>query len=264
MADPKFVDPARFDFRLQSDSAALELGFEPIDVSDCGLTGPPEWVNLPKEVLFPPTVLPAAPGPPIPVPVDDGFEATPAGQPPEFATVNVEGQTELLSVTDQAAARGERSLKFTDAPGLEHVFNPHMFYQPHFRDGRATLSFDLRAEEGAVVAHEWRDAANPYHVGPSIRVDAGGKLRAGGRPLANVPIGAWIHVEIVCDLGKDASGTDDLTLTLPEEPSQTFRRLPWGSDRFKRLEWLGFVSVAADKAVFFLDNVKLDVAVPES
>ncbi len=259
VADPKFVDPAGFDFRLQPDSPAVELGFEPIDFDDCGLVGRTEWVNLPKQTQFSPTVLPPAPGPPEPVTIDDGFEETEAGQPPGLAEVNAEGRPELISVTDEAAAEGRHSLKFTDVPGLDHVFDPHMFYVPRFRAGRARLSFDLRVEPGAIVGHEWRDAASPYRVGPSLRVDAGGKLQAGGKPLADVPTGEWLRIEIVCDLGAKTPGTYDLTLTLPGQPPQTFRQLTCGSDRFNRLEWLGFVSLANDDSVFYLDNVKLEL-----
>ncbi len=36
VADPRFADPAHFDFTLAKDSPALALGFRPIDVSDVG------------------------------------------------------------------------------------------------------------------------------------------------------------------------------------------------------------------------------------
>ncbi|MCX6622574.1 MAG: right-handed parallel beta-helix repeat-containing protein [Acidobacteria bacterium] len=36
IADPKFVDPGRFDFTLKPDSPALRLGFKPIDLSSVG------------------------------------------------------------------------------------------------------------------------------------------------------------------------------------------------------------------------------------
>ena len=36
LADPKFVDPARQDYRLQPDSPALQLGFEAIDFHRIG------------------------------------------------------------------------------------------------------------------------------------------------------------------------------------------------------------------------------------
>lgn len=57
-ADPKFVDPARYDFRLRPDSPAIKLGFQPIDTSTIGLTGPAEWVELPKKVRRPAFVMP--------------------------------------------------------------------------------------------------------------------------------------------------------------------------------------------------------------
>ena len=36
VTDPLFVDIAKADFRLQKDSPALKLGFEPIDLSQVG------------------------------------------------------------------------------------------------------------------------------------------------------------------------------------------------------------------------------------
>ena len=57
-ADPKFVDPENFDFRLKPDSPALKLGFKPIDTSTVGLVGPPDWLALPKQVKRPPLKLP--------------------------------------------------------------------------------------------------------------------------------------------------------------------------------------------------------------
>jgi len=58
VADPQLVDPDRYDFRLKPDSPALKLGFQPIDTSTVGLTGPAEWVALPKQVKRPKFVMP--------------------------------------------------------------------------------------------------------------------------------------------------------------------------------------------------------------
>ncbi|MCA1903107.1 MAG: right-handed parallel beta-helix repeat-containing protein [Candidatus Hydrogenedens sp.] len=49
IADPLFVDSQKGDFRLKADSPALKLGFKPIDMSQIGLYGEDEWVNLPKK-----------------------------------------------------------------------------------------------------------------------------------------------------------------------------------------------------------------------
>jgi len=257
VADPKFVDPARFNFALRADSPALKLGIKSIDVSKAGLVGPAEWVNLPRRCTFAPTVLPPPPPPPKPVPLDDGFETTPLGARPDLAEVYEEGPAATVRVSDRAAATGKRSLKFTDAPALKHVWNPHMFYQPHFRRGSVTLRFHARLERGAHLAHEWRDDAQPYRVGPSIRIGPDGKLTAGGKVLADVPIGTWLHIEITCRLGKASTGTYALTLTPRGGTPRTFKALPNRSPKFTRLEWLGFVSLANVKSTFYLDNVTL-------
>ena len=53
VANPRFVDAERFDFRLLPDSPALKLGFQPIDANKIGLVGPAEWVALPAQVQRP-------------------------------------------------------------------------------------------------------------------------------------------------------------------------------------------------------------------
>lgn len=58
VADPKFVDAAKFDFRLQPDSPALKLGFKPIDPSNIGLVGPDEWTSMPEKIERPRFLLP--------------------------------------------------------------------------------------------------------------------------------------------------------------------------------------------------------------
>jgi parallel beta-helix repeat protein len=259
VADPQFVDPAGYDFRLRPTSPALGLGFKPIDATGNGLYGPPEWVNLPKRAEFPPTVLPPLPPPPPPVPIDDNFENTPVCAPPKLATLYVEGKGDSICVTDETAASGNRSLKVADTSGLEHPWNPHMVYVQHFRKGKAALSFDVRIEKGAIFDHEWRDVGHPYRVGPSIRINREGTLLANGKPLAVVPLGKWFHIDIACGLGKKASPNYKLTVRLLDEDLGTFDEVPFQSEKFKQIEWLGFVSNATEKAVFYLDNLKLEL-----
>jgi len=120
------------------------------------------------------------------------------------------------------------------------------------------LSFDLRVEPGAIVWTEWRDAAQPYRVGPSFQIDGTGQLLVNGQLLRTVPLEEWFHVEVVCGLGTQATGTYDLTVTVPGEEPQTFPEQPCGDPKFKRLHWLGFVSLATEETAFYLDNVKLE------
>ncbi len=49
IADPKFVDPAKDDYRLQPDSSAFSLGFKAFDPNEAGRTSPPQLTaNLPE------------------------------------------------------------------------------------------------------------------------------------------------------------------------------------------------------------------------
>ena len=258
VADPRFVAPEKYDFRLQPDSPAMALGFVPIDTSLCGLRpakAGSRWdlAALARQAQFPATQLP----PPSPsVTVDDDFESTPVGEKPSQPVVLEEGPADSIRVTDETACAGKRSLKVTDAPKLKHIFNPHLYWAPHWRAGRAVFGLDVRIEPRAKVAIEWRDNHQPYRVGPSLAIDSQGRLLASGRPLAEVPLSKWFHLEIECALGSQANGQYDVVLSVPGTEPQRFTGLACGAKDFSRLDWLGIISLANEKTVFYLDNVK--------
>ena len=81
------------------------------------------------------------------------------GQPPSGPEIHVENKGDSIVVTDETAASGKRSLKITDAPGLERRYNPHCVYRGmQYEDGSVRNAFDIRVELGALVelpvAHE--------------------------------------------------------------------------------------------------------------
>jgi len=256
IADPKFVNAKQYDFQLKSDSPAFKIAFKPIDIGEVGLYGEREWVDVPKRIKHRKAEIPLQIKPQR---IDDRFEETPVGQPAAAGTIRGEEKGASIRVTDETAAGGKHSLKFTDAPGLQQVWHPYLFYQPCLKSGTVRFSFDIRLEKGAVLFHQWRDAANPYRVGPSIHFLLGGELKVRDRALMKLPFGKWVHFDILCPLGRKA-GTYDLTVTVRGEKARRFDRLPVASERWRRLRWLGFVSVAPGRAVFYLDNVKLSPA----
>lgn len=254
-ADPLFVDPKRGDFRLKPESPALKLGIRPIDTSQAGLVGDAAWVKAPRQVKRPPFKL-SAPSYKKPQEIDDDFEGSLVGVPVDNAVTWGETAGAYVRVTDETAASGKHSLKFVDAPGLDYAFNPHVFYHPNLNDCVAVGGFDLRIEKGALFYYEWRDDHVPYRVGPSLSVDSEGNLLASGTKLLSIPLGEWVRFDITCGLGRHSSGTYSLQVGLPDGKTQSFTSLPCGKG-FTRLNWLGFVSNANEKTVFYVDNVRI-------
>ena len=260
IADPRFVSARRRDFRLRRKSPLHEMGIEPLDPDQAGLYGDRSWVGKPGRVRHRPLYADMKPAQ-RPVrraklrEVRDTFEKTKVGERAAVASTTGETSGAAIRVTDEVAAAGKRSLKFTDAPGLEHDWQPHMCYHPHWIRGRVRGSFDLRLEPGAVFWHEWRDDASPYRVGPSLRFMADGRVRTGDRALTTVPHSTWVHVELTCEAGPKTPGVFELTLTVEGREPQSFTGLPCGHKDWRSVTWIGFVSEATDRAVFYLDNL---------
>ena len=252
-ADPQFVDVDADDYRLKPGSPAFELGFQPVDYTNVGLYGPPEWVTLPSRIQRAPIEIPPEPEPP---PVADDFETDFAGSPPSRGVVRV-SDSKTLVVTDETAAGGRQSLKFADAPKQKYPWHPHIFYRTALRQGTACLAFDLRLEKGALFGCEWRSNETPYQVGPSLRVEQDGSLVAGNRELTALPLGEWVHVEISYRLGDTSTGHYDLTVTPAGQPLRQFKELQAPSRPAKEVMWIGFMSLAEVETVYYLDNLAL-------
>ncbi|MBT3378651.1 MAG: hypothetical protein HN742_33310 [Lentisphaerae bacterium] len=258
VADPLFVNPAEHDFRLRPNSPAFKVGFTPIDPALAGLEDKSRWAAFPRP--HPIAELPPLPPEPEPELIHESFEDTPIGTPPLHAFAHTEDRPESIAVTDELAASGSRCLKVTDGPHFENIWNPHVFYQPHFRDGKAVLTFDLRLEQGAVFSHAWRDARRPFSVGPSLSIEPDGRLLANNALLCSVPFEQWLRVSIACGLGAGCHGTYDLAVATADGTRLADRKgIPFGSPKFRTLEWLGFVSLAREVTTFYLDNISLDL-----
>ena len=256
VADPLFADPTRGDFHLKPGSPAVRVGFKPFDYTQAGVYGSTHWRQLASARKYPDVQFAPEPPPPPPLEFRQDFEISALGSGPEDAHLSVEGKGDSIGATEETAASGKRSLKIIDAPGLKNRFNPHFYFSPGHKEGVTRCGFDIRVEEGTEFYHEWRDASSPYRVGPSLWI-VGGKLTVGGKPLAEMPTGQWCHIEIRAGLGAQSTATWDLAITVPGKPPQSFAALPCEA-QWKTLDWLGFVSNADAKTVFYLDNLFLE------
>jgi len=258
IADPRFINPAARDFRLQPTSPAFRLGFQPIDTSQVGLYGDAAWVREPRQAKHPQTVLPGPPAPPQPLEIDEDFENTAVGDTPENLIPSGREQGASIRVSDEQAASGKQSLKVTDSKTLQPSWQPHFFYQPHLTQGTVRQSFDLKLQPGAMCFTQWRDETEyPASVGPSVTFDGSGRITASGKLLLTVPTDGWIHVQIDARIGKHAPRTFTLTIISPDGKHHSFTNLPIAGSAFRELHWLGVVSTAAADTAFYLDNFKV-------
>ncbi|MCX7825431.1 MAG: right-handed parallel beta-helix repeat-containing protein, partial [Verrucomicrobiae bacterium] len=265
IADPQFYDAARGDFRLKPTSPALAMGFRPIDAGKVGLYGDAAWVNAPKRVKRPPppALSPPPPAPP-PGPFREDFESVVSGKRPDGFHYSPDDRPELMCVTEETAAGGKKSLKFTEAANLQYGFQPHLFYttRPH-TNGVVRFTCDIlnsaeHPSECFVGLRDYTQKQFEYREGPSIVVRADGTLAAAGKPLTRLPLGKWIHLDIRLDLSGSAPQTYRLAVAVAGEKERVFEGLPCLHSEFSRLTWFGFSSSGQPGAVFYVDNIRLE------
>jgi len=257
VADPRFVDPDKGDFRLKPGSPAEKIGFVPFDYTRAGVRkDDPTWVELARGPKYPPFEFAPPPPPSPPLTFRDGFETSPLRAAPDGATVYGSDRGGLVAVTAEAAASGNHSLRVADAPNLKHAYNPHFHYAPAHTAGLTRFAFDLRTQPSTHMFVEWRSKGQPYRVGPSLQV-RGGAAYVGGKKLLAVPAGRFVRFEMAAGLGPDCTGTWTLTVTCPDEEPQTFKGLKTGHADWRELHWLGFSSTATSETVLYLDNLEL-------
>ena len=254
VADPLFENADNRDFRLKPGSPAVKLGFKPFDFSKAGVYGDAAWLARARDATFPPLELAPERSP---APVSDDFERDPLGQPPRGAVVGVENKGDSIVVTAETAANGRHSVKVTDAPGLENVFNPHLYWKVSYPAASIENSFDLRVEKASKIDFEWRDWSGvDYKTAVHIAIrDC--KLKLDNGSTLDLPENKWVHFEITGAAGEANAGKWSLVVTPPGRAPREFRDLPYSKEGFRKLTWVGFASNATVKTSFFLDDFKL-------
>lgn len=262
VADPGFKDAQAHNFLLSADSPALKIGFVPFDLSKPGVYGDPDWKALARRAVYPPVRFAPEPPPAPPLTLNQDFESLPVGAPCPDAQNSVEGRGDAIAVTDETAFSGKQSLKITDAPGLINGFDPYLAFMPARTRGLSIFHFAMRVEPGVVMYHEWRDwRTEAYKLGPSFWV-TGGKLTIAGKAVADIAASNWVEYTVRAGVGEDSDGTWSLTIKPQGGDETVFRGLKCEGGKLGALTWAGFSSMATEKTVFYLDDLRLTNSVP--
>lgn len=196
---------------------------------------------------------------PPPAPLIQDFESVPVGGTTPGATTAEDPQLKQYTarVTDENAAGGRRSLRFADGPGQKASYTPHVYYRRRFTEGLIVGRFDVFVDAESEVSYQWRQYDKSYVNGPEILIEPGGLVTHGGKKLTTIPVGQWVRFELSCPLGDEADGEFDLRVWESQngEP-KLLKDLPYDA-KFRRLDWVGFVSRAEKEAVYYIDNVEM-------
>ncbi len=265
--DPLFVDPEHGDFHFMPDSPYEKIGFKPFDYMKAGVNASGYWRKMANGfVMFrhrePVKLTPPPPPRPFEI-LDGGFEEYDEGEKPMDATLYADNQP-LVRVTSDNARYGKKCLKVSDKPGLSAKFNPHFHYNPHLKDGVATLEFDISIDEKLVYYIEMREypAGKHFITGPSISFENGALIHKDGdkqTTLMKMPPKKWFHIAMKTDLGDNSKETFELTVTPDGGEPKSFMLKKMNKD-MKHLDWFGFVADGEDFADCWLDNIQLKVS----
>ena len=86
-----------------------------------------------------------------------------------------------------------------------------------------------RPADFVIQMRDWQENPTFYQtvehprIGPNCRFHPDGVVSAGAVKLTTVPLGQWVHVEMLVQLGTNDPKTFDLTLTTPGEPPRPFK-----------------------------------------
>ena len=257
-ADPQFVDVRKDDFRLKPTSPALALGFEEFDYQNAGIEAGHPLFEAAKTVpaARPEIYKTSLEG----LNYAEDFESYAPGEVPDLLVPYPGGDGAKVEVsTEQAVKPGAKALKLQDAPGLKNIHDPHVFLQQQFPAGPLACRFSIFLEESNQIQVEWREyVAGSYVTGPTFHIGSDGTVSVAGQFLTQIPLKTWVTLEIQCVNAvpvKDSDASKPRTWAL-RVGDQRFPNLPM-SPKFRNLQWVGFISLANDRAVFYLDNLSV-------
>ena len=194
-------------------------------------TAPVVITTPPPVVVAPPAVYAAA------------IADTAIGGQPINLQYRTGGSTTAITVQADTGTASGKSLRFIDSAAIVNRWEPYAWATLNHTKATSTVNFSIRIDATSNYFHEWRDDANVFLAGPSLRVKPTG-IEVAGKIVAPAPVGEWINVKITAPLDTGA-GTWTLEARYASGSTVTVPNLANKNATWKRLNWLGFVSDSA-------------------
>ena len=194
-------------------------------------TAPVVITTPPPVVVAPPAVYAAA------------IADTAIGGQPINLQYRTGGSTTAITVQADTGTASGKSLRFIDSAAIVNRWEPYAWATLNHTKATSTVNFSIRIDATSNFFHEWRDDANVFLAGPSLRVKPTG-IEVAGKIVAPAPVGEWINLKITAPLDTGA-GTWTLEARYASGSTVTVPNLANKNATWKRLNWLGFVSDSA-------------------
>jgi len=192
--------------------------------------------------------------PPVPFSLDiagTAIGAIPVG----LRAVTGNDPTSVRTVAKAGAAGGGKCVQFTDSSTFVNKYEPYAASMVNYSDGTATATFQLWVDSSTWFQQEWRDAAVPYNVGPSLSITSAG-ISVNYRTVMPLAMNSWNTFVVTAPLGGNA-GTWSLKVIDSTGASRTVTGLQNGSAAFKALQSVFFISDANVSTVACLGSLQI-------
>lgn len=232
-------------------SAVLTVGSDPRVITLAGAdVATSTWVTQVAAASGPinlaPSLIPAV-NASLPV----VYVAPPVGYVAEIAETAIGGRPLNLKyftnrlmdpVTVQAdtGTPSGKCLRLMESTGIVNAWEPTAYATLNHTADVTTAEFSVKIDAATNFWHEWRDNANKYLTGPSLRIKPTG-IEVAGKVVAPAPVGTWINVKITAPLGSTA-GLWTLAVSNGTATPMVVGTYPNQSAGWNRLNWLGFMA----------------------
>ncbi len=263
VADPRFQDARRRDFRLRSGSPAFAMGIESVDLRAVGLTGSSAWRSLPTQAQH--RKLELAKGVPD-LGFSEDFEDYEPGMEPVGAAARDHGTSALISTNGPHS--GRQCLQLVDSSDGAS-WKPHWSVMKELGNGQIRFSCWIKGDAEHPVRFElegrdWRSfkAGDRYWTGPLLSFRDDGLVQVGSlsgwTTIGKYPLGVWTRVDL--DLSPGGTGSKGFGIRVSTDKGEQFsqRGLGYVHKALGSCNWFGVSGMESKEGKFQLDDVRLE------